>query len=566
MKRRLLQLEGATLRLVPRVVVVGGGFGGLLAVRGLRRADVEVTLVDRQNFYLFQPLAYQVATGSLSSAEVAIPLRQILRRQRNARVVLGAVDGFDLEARRVSVASLPNGGRLELDYDTLVVAGGARYSYFGHDDWAPYAPELKSLEGALDLRDRILRAFEAAEVEEDETSRAEWLTFVVVGAGPTGVEMAGQIAELGKDVLHNEYRTVDTRRTRVLLVEATGRVLGAFPPSLSKSAERQLRSLGRHAAPRDDGGRHRCAAVEVEGPDGARSRIAARTVVWAAGVTASTLAGLLAAAAGVETDRAGRVTVEPDLTLPGHPEVFALGDMVTVRGQQLHGVAPVAMQQGRHAARSIAGGSRTPFRYRDKGELATIGRSRAVGVIGGRSRQRVRRLAALARRPHHVPRRRSEPSARPDAMDVQLRDSRPQRPRDPPHLSLSRHGLRHCARGGIVGDGREAPTPREPRDTELLEVGGPGHPLSTITFIGPSMRRASSGIATGRTEDRIRAVGAGGEVGIRPLDRVFDVAAVRRNTSTRAFTTSSGAAPRIAAIAAACSSTGTSPTPSSPRS
>ena len=366
-----------------KVVVVGGGFGGLLAVRGLRRADVEVTLVDRQNFYFFQPLAYQVATGSLSSAEVAIPLRQILRRQRNARVVLGAVDGFDLEARRVSVASLPNGGRLELEYDTLVVAGGARYSYFGHDDWAPYAPELKSLEGALHLRDRILRAFEAAEVETDDTSRAEWLTFVVVGAGPTGVEMAGQIAELGKDVLHNEYRTVDTRRTRVLLVEATSRVLGAFPPSLSKSAERQLRSLGVTPLLETTVVGIDARAVEVEGPDGARSRIAARTVVWAAGVTASTLAGLLAAAAGVETDRAGRVTVEPDLTLPGHPEVFGIGDMVTVRGQQLHGVAPVAMQEGRHAAHSIAGGSRAPFRYRDKGELATIGRSRAVGVIGG---------------------------------------------------------------------------------------------------------------------------------------------------------------------------------------
>jgi NADH dehydrogenase len=227
-----------------RVVIVGGGFGGLLAVRGLRRADVEVTLVDRQNFFLFQPLAYQVATGSLSSVEVAVPLRQILRRQRNARVVLGEVDGLDLAGRRVSVRNLPNGKTLSLEYDLLVVAGGARYSYFGHDGWAEHAPELKTLEGALDLRDRILSAFEAAEVEQDEAARAEWLTFVVVGAGPTGVEMAGQIAELGKDVLHREYRAMDTRQTRVLLVEATGRVLGAFPPSLSESGERQLRSLG----------------------------------------------------------------------------------------------------------------------------------------------------------------------------------------------------------------------------------------------------------------------------------------------------------------------------------
>ncbi len=379
--------------MVQNVVVVGGGFGGLLAVRGLRRADVEVTLVDRQNFYLFQPLAYQVATGSLSSAEVAVPLRQILRRQSNADVILGEVDGFDLDARRVSVQGLPNGGNLTLDYDILVVAGGARYSYFGHDEWAAHAPELKSLEGALDLRDRILRAFEAAEVEQDESVRAEWLTFVVVGAGPTGVEMAGQIAELGKDVLHREYRAMDTRSTRVLLVEATGRVLGAFPPSLSASGERQLRSLGVTPLLKTTVVGIDAESVEVEASDGARSRIPARTVVWAAGVTASPLAGLLAKATGTETDRAGRLTVETDLTLPGHPEVFALGDMVTVRGQQLHGVAPVAMQQGRHVARSIAAGSREPFRYHDKGELATIGRSRAVGVVSG---IRVSGLAAWA--------------------------------------------------------------------------------------------------------------------------------------------------------------------------
>ncbi len=361
------------------MVVVGGGFGGLLAVRGLRRAGVEVTLVDRQNFTLFQPLAYQVATGSLSSVEVAVPLRQILRRQRNARVVLGEVVGFDLDTRRVSVAKLPNGGELSLSYDTLVVAGGARYSYFGHDEWAPHAPELKSLEGALDLRDRILRAFEAAEVETDDATRAAWLTFVVVGAGPTGVEMAGQIAELGKDVLHREYRAMDTRATQVLLVEATDRVLGAFPPSLSHSAERQLRSLGVTPMLDTTVVDIDATSVEVQTKDGTRSRILARTAVWAAGVAASPLAAML----GAETDRAGRITVDPDLTLPGHPEVFAIGDMVTVRGQELHGVAPVAMQQGRHAARSIRTGKRSPFRYRDKGELATIGRSRAVGVVKG---------------------------------------------------------------------------------------------------------------------------------------------------------------------------------------
>src|SRR5438270_11004020 len=310
-----------------RVVVVGGGFGGVLAVRGLRRADVDVTLVDRQNFYLFQPLVYQVATGALSSVEVAVPLRQIVRRQRNARVILGEVVGFDLDARHVVVDRLPNGARgVELPFDVLVVAGGSRYSYFGHDEWASHAPELKSLDGALDLRDRILLAFEAAESESDESAQAAWLTFVVVGAGPTGVEMAGQIAEAAHN-LRREYRTVDTRTTRVLLIEATGRVLGAFPDPLPRKAERQLRSLGvttmlGTTVVDIDGD-----SVEVQDASGERTRIPARTAIWAAGVTASPLAGKLAEAAGGETDRAGRIVVEPDLTVPGHPEVFALGDM-----------------------------------------------------------------------------------------------------------------------------------------------------------------------------------------------------------------------------------------------
>jgi len=230
---------------VERVVIVGGGFGGLIAARRLRRADVEVTLVDRQNFFLFQPLAYQVATGSLSSVEVAIPLRQALRRQRNAHVVLGEVTAIDIAARTVTVGDLPTGGgTIELPFDVLAVSGGSRYSYFGHDEWAPYAPELKSLDGALDLRDRILLAFEAAELEPDDETRRAWLTFAVVGAGPTGVEMAGQIAELARDVLPREYREVDTRRARVLLVEAGDRVLSAFSERLSASAEKQLRSLG----------------------------------------------------------------------------------------------------------------------------------------------------------------------------------------------------------------------------------------------------------------------------------------------------------------------------------
>jgi NADH dehydrogenase len=360
-----------------RVVIVGGGFGGLLAARGLRGAGFDVTVVDRQNFFLFQPLAYQVATGSLSSVEVALPLRRALHRDKSTHVVLGEVTGFDLERRLVHVTGLPTGGDTELPYDVLAVAVGSSYSYFGHDEWAEHAPELKTLDGALHLRDRILLAFESAELEQDGAARQAWLTFAVVGAGPTGVEMAGQIAELARDVLPDEYRSIDTRRARVLLVEAGDRVLAAFSERLSASAKRQLESLG--VTPMlqslvvdiDEG------SLEVEHRDGTRERIAARTKVWAAGVAASPLAAQLG-----ETDRAGRVLVEPDLTLAGHPEVFVFGDMVSVRGQELHGVAPVAMQQGRHVARSIRSGKRSPFRYRDKGELATIGRARAVGTIG----------------------------------------------------------------------------------------------------------------------------------------------------------------------------------------
>jgi NADH dehydrogenase len=364
---------------VTRVVIVGGGFGGLAAARKLRRADVDITLIDRQNFFLFQPLAYQVATGSLSSVEVAIPLRNALRRQKNARVLLGEVTAFDLEARTVTVVDLPNGSAQAVPYDVLAVAGGSHYSYFGHDDWREHAPELKTLDGALELRDRILVAFEAAEVEQDDAVREAWLTFVVVGAGPTGVEMAGQIAELARDVLPREYRDVDTRRARVLLVEAGSRVLAAYGEKLSASAERQLRSLGVTPMLQST-----VTAIDAAGVSLASGeRIAARTKIWAAGVAASELAVLLAEAAGADVDRAGRITVEPDLTLPGHREVFAFGDMAVVRGQELHGVAPVAMQQGRHVGRSVERDERTPFSYNDKGELATIGRARAVGRVKG---------------------------------------------------------------------------------------------------------------------------------------------------------------------------------------
>jgi NADH dehydrogenase len=376
----------------PRVVVVGGGFGGLQAVRKLRGAAVDVTLVDRQNYHLFQPLVYQVATGALSAAEVAAPLRGVFKRQRNVRVVLAEVSGFDLERRQVVLDRLPNGRRGErLDYDTLVVAGGSRYSYFGRDDWRERAPELKSLAGALDIRNRILTAFEAAEVEPDEERRRDWLTFVVVGGGPTGVEMAGQIAELARYSLRRDFRAIDTRGARVLLVETAERVLTSFPPSLSHKAERALEKLG--VAPLvgytvvDVGP----ASVGIRSPDGEVEEVGARTVIWAAGVAASPLAAALASAEGAQVDRAGRLTVTAGLTLPGRPEVFALGDMVTIAQgsgtMALPGLAPVAMQEGRYVARVIRdrlrGRATKDFRYVDKGNLATIGRSKAVADVKG---------------------------------------------------------------------------------------------------------------------------------------------------------------------------------------
>jgi NADH:quinone reductase (non-electrogenic) len=375
-----------------RVVVVGGGFGGLQATLKLARLPVEVTLVDRRNFHLFQPLAYQVATGALSAAEICYPLRRIFRGRRNVRVVLGEVVDVDLQARQVELRSIAGDADHDpLPYDTLIVSGGAEYSYFGHDEWQEHAAELKSLEGALTLRREILEAFEAAEIETDPALQEEYLTFVVVGAGPTGVEMAGQIAEIAHD-MHGDFRSVDSGRARILLLEAGDRVLAGFAPSLSASAARSLEGLG--VTPRvgeaviDVSAR----SVTVRRGDGATERIATRTIVWAAGVVASPLAGLLAQRAGVEPDRAGRLEVLADLTLPGHPEVLAVGDMVRIRQVDgsslvLPGVAPVAMQEGRHAARVVRdrleGRTPRPFHYIDKGNLATIGRARAVAEIKG---------------------------------------------------------------------------------------------------------------------------------------------------------------------------------------
>ena len=375
------------------VVVVGGGFGGLQAVAKLRRAPVEVTLVDRRNFHLFQPLTYQVATGALSPGEIAYPLRAIFKRDGNVRVVLAELSGFDLDARELllrSVSPVPVPERL--CYDTLIVAGGSHYSYFGHEEWQTWAAEVKSLESALAVRSRLLAAFEAAEAEPNTDLRGAWLTFVVVGAGPTGVEMAGQIAELARDTLRRDFRTIDPRRARILLIEAADRVLTSFPPSLSAKAERSLQRLGVTVLKKRTVVGIDAAGVTLEGRDSGPERIASRAVVWAAGVTASSLAGRLAELTGAERDRAGRVTVESDLTLPGHPEVFAIGDMVRVRNVNgepvvLPGVAPVAMQQGRYAAKVIRsrlrGREHGAFRYRDKGNLATIGRAAAVADVKG---------------------------------------------------------------------------------------------------------------------------------------------------------------------------------------
>jgi len=376
-----------------RVVVVGGGFGGLQAVRKLRHAPVQVTLIDRRNFHLFQPLLYQAATGALAPEEIAAPLRAILKRQRNVRVVMGEVRGFDLDRRTVALDALPDGDRgVELEYDTLIVAGGSRYSYFGHDEWRRYAFEVKSLESALAVRRRIFTAFEAAELESDPKRRAAWLTFVVVGGGPTGVEMAGQIAELARDTLHNDFHAIDSRHARILLVEAAERILPAFSPRLSTKAARALERLGVTLVLNTsvvDLGEH---SVCTRGPGGSTERVSTRTMVWAAGVVACELAGALGAASGTEPDRGGRVAVREDLTLDGHPEVIALGDMVSVYdagGQHvpLPGLASVAMQQGRYAARSVqarmSGTLAEPFRYVDKGNLATIGRASAVAEIKG---------------------------------------------------------------------------------------------------------------------------------------------------------------------------------------
>ena len=376
-----------------RVVVVGGGFAGLYAVRKLRDAPVDVILIDRRNFHLFQPLVYQVATGALTPGEIAAPLRGVFKRDKNVRVLLGEVTGFDLAAKEVVVERSPAGvAERRIRYDTLVVAGGSSYSYFGRDEWRPLAPDIKTIESALEVRRRILSAFEAAEDQSEPGRRAAWVTFVVVGAGPTGVELAGQIAEIARDTLRRDFREVDTRAARIYLVEMADRILPSFPPRLSTRATRALERLGVSPLPGHrviDIDEH---SVTLAPADGATFRISAKTVIWAAGVVASELAGRLADAAGLTVDRAGRVPVGADLTVAGHSEVFALGDMALAHRADgspapLPGLAPVAMQQGSYAAEAIQarlrGHEPRPFHYRDKGNLATIGRARAVAAIKG---------------------------------------------------------------------------------------------------------------------------------------------------------------------------------------
>jgi NADH dehydrogenase len=369
------------LGVVHRVVIAGGGFGGLYAAKALRHAPVEVTLVDRRNFHLFQPLLYQVATGSLSPGEIAAPLRSLLRRQKNTRVLLGDAVELDAAGRRLV---LTDGA---VPYDSLIVATGARNHYFGHDVWQDDAPGLKSIEDATRIRSRILYAFEAAEREDDPELRRAWLTFVIVGAGATGVELAGALAEIARDTLRGDFRSIHPDEARILLLDGAARVLPPFPEELSAAAERSLIRLGvrprtgvRVTAVDRDG-------VTIETAQGGE-RIAARTVVWAAGVAASNFTGIVARAAGARQDRMGRIMVSPDLTLPGHPEIFVIGDAANLewKGKPLPGVAPVAMQQGRYAAYVIAerirGREAEPFRYRDKGNLAVIGRASGVADFG----------------------------------------------------------------------------------------------------------------------------------------------------------------------------------------
>jgi NADH:ubiquinone reductase (H+-translocating) len=366
-----------------RVVILGGGFGGLYAAQALRKAPVQVTVLDRRNFHLFQPLLYQVATGSLSPGEVASPLRSVLHKQKNTRVLLGEAQDLDAAGRRVIL----DGGQ-SLEYDSLIVATGSTDYYFGHDDWKRVAPGLKGIEHATEIRHKILYAFEAAEREPDPAKQRDWLTFAIVGAGTTGVELAGALAEIAHDTLRHDFRSIRPQDARIFLIEGSSRVLPTYPEDLSAKAERSLRRLdvtprtGVFVTQIDDRG------VTVKNPDGSEQRYAARTVLWAAGVRASPFGEVLERRAQAERYKNGQVIVNPDCSLTGHPEIFVIGDLARFveNGEPLPGVAQVAMQQGAYVAKLIRqrlrGEATRPFHYFDKGNLAVIGRASAVAQIG----------------------------------------------------------------------------------------------------------------------------------------------------------------------------------------
>ncbi len=364
-----------------RVVIIGGGYGGLYAARALRKADVDITLVDRRNHHLFTPLLYQVATGALAPSDIAQPLRLILRKQQNTRVLLGEAMALDPKARWVR---LDDG--TELAYDSLIVATGTRHSYFGNDAWAEFAPGIKTLEDALQMRARILDAFENAELETDTSKQHEWMTFVIVGGGPTGVELAGSLCEIARDALPRDFRAINTEEALVYLVEGAERVLPTYPRSLSRAASRQLAQLGTTIRTRTMVTEIDAAGVTVRGSEGGESsRIPARTVLWAAGVAVSSFGRAVAEATGAPTDKVGRIEVAPDLTIPGYPDIWVVGDLAAAEwspGQMVPGVAQGGIQGGQYAARAILarrdGVTIPDFEFKDLGELATIGRLRAV--------------------------------------------------------------------------------------------------------------------------------------------------------------------------------------------
>jgi NADH dehydrogenase len=370
-----------------RVVIVGGGFGGLYAARQLGHdPEVALTLVDRRNFHLFQPMLYQVATGALSPGDIAQPLRSILRKQRNTTVLLGEAIGIDVERHQVLMSD-----EGPIDYDTLIVATGAHHTYFGNDQWASLAPGLKTLEDATEIRRRILIAFEAAEREADPALRAAWMTFVLVGGGPTGVELAGSLGEIARDTLRRDFRAIDPADARIILIEAMDRVLPPYPPDRSASAKRQLERLGvvvRTSTRVTAIDELSVTVVPTDRPDAAPETISTRTVLWCAGVLASSFARKVAEATGAETDKAGRVKVTDELTIPDHPEIFVIGDAAVEPwkpGRPAPGVAQGAMQGGTHAAktirRRILKRPTEPFRYRNKGDVAVIGRLAGVTDI-----------------------------------------------------------------------------------------------------------------------------------------------------------------------------------------